>query len=205
MPEHIDITDPNIHEPKGIGAALAGTVYVANGSGSGSWSSSPFNLQETNVLLTSSNIDQSPTAVDTPLQISLGPPTDSTAYFDVSSTGTITCLQDGNYFISFFGRFGRTTSVGVSILHARFLLNDVQVRATTSEKLDDGNFSIPYRASILVTLSQNDTIKIELSTDSAGVDSGGFLTENLSASLIGQGWISPAPSAAVSIDLLEVK
>jgi hypothetical protein len=34
---HKNITDPQIHEPKGISAANAGEVYVANGSGSGSW------------------------------------------------------------------------------------------------------------------------------------------------------------------------
>lgn len=34
---HTDITDPNIHEPKGISGATAGQVYVSDGSGSGSW------------------------------------------------------------------------------------------------------------------------------------------------------------------------
>jgi hypothetical protein len=34
---HKNITDPQIHEPKGISGANAGEVYVANGSGSGSW------------------------------------------------------------------------------------------------------------------------------------------------------------------------
>jgi hypothetical protein len=37
MPEHKDITDPNLHEPKGVASATAGQVYVANGSGSGTW------------------------------------------------------------------------------------------------------------------------------------------------------------------------
>lgn len=35
--EHVNITDPNIHEPKGVASATAGEVYVADGSGSGSW------------------------------------------------------------------------------------------------------------------------------------------------------------------------
>lgn len=35
--EHADITDPYIHEPKGISQAPANSVYVANGGGSGSW------------------------------------------------------------------------------------------------------------------------------------------------------------------------
>lgn len=37
MPEHVDILDPEIHEPKGVAAAANGTTYVANGAGSGSW------------------------------------------------------------------------------------------------------------------------------------------------------------------------
>ena len=35
--QHNLITDPNIHEPKGISLALDGDVYVADGLGSGVW------------------------------------------------------------------------------------------------------------------------------------------------------------------------
>lgn len=35
---HSTLTGSELHEPKGVDAAVAGTVYVANGSGSGSWS-----------------------------------------------------------------------------------------------------------------------------------------------------------------------
>jgi len=35
--EHKSIADPNIHEPKGVSTAPAGTSYVADGTGSGSW------------------------------------------------------------------------------------------------------------------------------------------------------------------------
>lgn len=35
--QHVDITDPQIHEPKGASTAAQNTVYVANGAGSGSW------------------------------------------------------------------------------------------------------------------------------------------------------------------------
>lgn len=37
MPEHNVISDPDIHEPKGIASASDGEVYVANGAGSGAW------------------------------------------------------------------------------------------------------------------------------------------------------------------------
>ena len=35
--EHSAIVDPNQHEPKGIGSATAGQVYVADGGGTGAW------------------------------------------------------------------------------------------------------------------------------------------------------------------------
>lgn len=37
MPDHSTLTGAELHEPKGVSIAGANTVYVANGSGSGSW------------------------------------------------------------------------------------------------------------------------------------------------------------------------
>jgi len=34
---HSTLTDPYLHEPKGVATASSGEVYVANGSGSGDW------------------------------------------------------------------------------------------------------------------------------------------------------------------------
>lgn len=38
MPEHVNITDPNIHEIKGASTAAVNTVPVATGAGSHTWS-----------------------------------------------------------------------------------------------------------------------------------------------------------------------
>jgi hypothetical protein len=35
--QHSAITDPNVHEPKGVAAATVNKVYVSNGTGSGTW------------------------------------------------------------------------------------------------------------------------------------------------------------------------
>lgn len=34
---HNTLTDPYLHEPKGVASAATGKVYVANGAGSGAW------------------------------------------------------------------------------------------------------------------------------------------------------------------------
>lgn len=42
--EHSSLTDPNLHEPKGVAAASAGEVYVADGSASGAWTPREYTL-----------------------------------------------------------------------------------------------------------------------------------------------------------------
>lgn len=37
MPEHSTLTGADLHEPKGVETASAGTVYVSDGAGSGTW------------------------------------------------------------------------------------------------------------------------------------------------------------------------
>lgn len=46
--QHSALTDPQIHEPKGVATATASQVYKANGSGSGSWAK----LTETDINYT---------------------------------------------------------------------------------------------------------------------------------------------------------
>ena len=45
MPDHKAITDPEIHEPKGISTAGSDEVYVANGAGGGAWKNGPISGQ----------------------------------------------------------------------------------------------------------------------------------------------------------------
>ena len=40
--QHNTLTDPELHEPKGVSTASADTVYVAGGSGTGTWKKLPF-------------------------------------------------------------------------------------------------------------------------------------------------------------------
>ena len=39
--EHSTLTTTELHEPKGVGTAVANTVYVADGAGSGNWLQAP--------------------------------------------------------------------------------------------------------------------------------------------------------------------
>ena len=44
---HSSLTDPYLHEPKGVASASVGKVYVANGSGSGTWTAWAGMIQDT--------------------------------------------------------------------------------------------------------------------------------------------------------------
>ena len=35
--QHSGLTDPNLHEPKGVGSAAANKIYVTDGAGSGNF------------------------------------------------------------------------------------------------------------------------------------------------------------------------
>ena len=203
--EHRFATDPEIHEPKGITTATAGNVYVANGAGSGTWQDAPFlkKVIATPAFYSANFTTQQPTGLDTPLQVALGPVQDSTQYFQVGATGTITCLIAGVYILEFYGRFSRTTTAGVASLGGRFLVNDVQQGSSVVEELDDGFFSIPFRTSKVVTLDINDEIKVEIARDSSGVDNGGLSPNTVSAALQTAGWAN-SPSASVTITRLNI-
>lgn len=42
MAEHNTLTDPQLHEPKGIATADTDQIYIANGAGSGAWTTPPY-------------------------------------------------------------------------------------------------------------------------------------------------------------------
>lgn len=51
MALHRDLTGSDLHEPKGISTANAGTSYISNGSGSGNWTLiGPANINQAEVL-----------------------------------------------------------------------------------------------------------------------------------------------------------
>lgn len=76
MALHKDLTGADLHEPKGIESAAADTVYVANGSGSGSWNSRLGDVLNLNQYELTQTIDDISTA-------------DSSAYFYVPRTSRL--------------------------------------------------------------------------------------------------------------------
>lgn len=58
MPEHRLLTGNQLHEPKGVESASPGTVYVADGSGSGQWLDPFASIYNVNQIFPQQTIEQ---------------------------------------------------------------------------------------------------------------------------------------------------
>ena len=221
--EHATIPEAGLHEPKGASTATVGEVYVSDGAGSGGWEPAKIEGQTTasantvpkndgaggitwvdnlidvsNILEGQSFSDQDPTGLDTPLQVEFGPAINTTE-MDLSAAGLLTINVPGTYELDISARFGRTTAIGVSNLIARITLNGTQIFNTAAQMMDDGNFSVPFSASLSLLLVASDVIKLEIVRDSGGIDNGGFHIFNP----VLAGW-DTAPSASIRTRKLSV-
>lgn len=85
MADHASLTGASLHEPKGVAAAAAGTVYKANGSGSGSWTTIDYSSVPAGFLLT-----QAYSQVSTAFSTSTAIPIDDTIPQNTEGTEVLT-------------------------------------------------------------------------------------------------------------------
>jgi len=148
--EHVDIPDGERHEPKGISAAADGHVYVADGAGSGTWTTPeiqgqssaesgaiPFKQTDGSILW-SIPLTPSYCEVDSPEAVkSLVEDTEvlvNGAYFDdytnsdfeLTGGDTLTVNKTGVYYAYFTITLKPSTSLGSSneVVEARLKIND---------------------------------------------------------------------------------
>ncbi len=200
MPEHVNILDSQRHEAKHASTATANTVLHAKGDGTTEFkflnyanlANIPTPKGYVSVLTSASTVtSQQPTAVNTPLQVEFGAGV-TTADATLDNTGVLTFNQAGDYFITVFLRYGRTTSAGQAILFNRFLVNGAQILNSNVVKLPDQDIVVPFSATLAYTATAGDTVKMEIMRDSAGVNNGGLFRIVPTAA----GW-NPAPSATL--------
>jgi hypothetical protein len=60
--DHSTLTDPNLHEPKGIATATSGQMYVANGTGGGTWT---FPIRKYTITITPAAVSANSTSEQT--------------------------------------------------------------------------------------------------------------------------------------------
>ena len=135
--QHSAITDPNIHEPKGVAAATINKVYVSNGTGSGTWQKlSPPQLAG---LTTNGQAGDTLTVNGSGNFVFTGTPHGQVHFFDLATPYTLT------YPSSFTKLAATTTAGGIS---SNF------TEATTARLTYTGTDTVPVSVSYSVSLDQ---------------------------------------------------
>lgn len=175
---HASLTGANLHEVKGAAGATAGHVYRANGSNSASFVDplTLSNIQFGTSVSASRTADINPSVVDTPIIAGFDSSV-ANADCSIDSSGTITLTTGGVYFTTFNLNFGRTSGVGIAIIAARLLLNDVQFGFSQAMSMDNLTSSRPSQFNIIRAYNPGDVLKVQLMRDSAGINNGGLLTQ----------------------------
>jgi len=159
-------------------------------------SSSSSAFTATNVLYAASYIDQTPSALDTPLQVKFGAAQNtSTDPVMIDALGNVTFNQVGVYLFNGYGNVERQgSSGGVCTLLFRALIDGTQVGVVKGFDLDTTGFMIPYEVTTIINVTEVGTVLTwEILRDSSGVNAGGMYTH-----VTGSSWDN-IPSSQLSI------
>tara|TARA_R110000772_G_scaffold64511_3_gene144278 strand:- start:1057 stop:1671 length:615 start_codon:yes stop_codon:yes gene_type:complete len=177
--EHSAITDPEIHEPKGVSAATSGFAYIADGAGSGTWTLVPASGSRTTdevVFVGSSLVNQLPVSLDVPIQVSFGTPVNLTGDITLDGTGTFTVVNAGTYSFLMNNTYGRSASVSTAELNIRVLINASQIGGSGNTWLATSDERITKTTAFTLNLSAADVVIIEINRDGNGTNDGGLYT-----------------------------
>jgi|SRR5687768_3880968 len=181
--QHSAITDPDIHEPKGVESATLGQVYAANGAGSGTW-----HIIDPRGSVIFSNI-AAPLTTSYPSSYTKVAPTTTASGFPrevteattgrLTYTGTTTkpVRITANLFISQASGANRDIRIAIYKNGAIVASSEGQISTITATKANLVTF-----ADVLAT--QNDYFEIYIRNDGA---SGDVLTYNYFLGLSGLG------------------
>jgi hypothetical protein len=172
--QHNTITDPDIHEPKGVAAATSGKVYISNGSGSGAWEYPPGKAHAE--LYISGGTTAHTLAAASAFTL-LNPSGEWTASGNediltvTPGNGTITLNQAGHYYISFWINFTTASIASGSSYHFKYALDgSVFSREVAVSKPTNGVDKIVISSTGLVNATANQVLSIYTGGD--GTSSG---------------------------------
>lgn len=139
--------------------------------------------------------DQQPSALDTPLLIEFGAAQGTVSDpVMVDAAGKLTFNEAGEYTLILGLTYGRTGSVGTSVLIFRQLDDGVQVTTSLAKKIESAEHLDPLFITQVVKAEAGRTIEYEFYRDSVGTNFGGLFQVVPTLS----GW-GDAPSAAVAV------
>lgn len=166
--QHSVLTDPNIHEPKGVSTAAAGKVYVANGSGSGTWVY-PAGHAYGDMYITGSSASQTLAAASakTKLNPSGAWVANGNQAVTIDATnGQITILQAGVYQLDFWIVFETAAISGGAAYNFHYAVNGTpSTRKVYVKKTTNNVDTLHVSSSGYATLAANDIVSIHVGGD----------------------------------------
>ena len=167
--QHSALTDPNIHEPKGITTAQEGQVYVADGANSGDWMF-PVGHAYGEIYLTGGTATQTLPTSSGKAKLNPTGGWQENGHNNVTLDGTngeITVLQAGEYSLNFWISFTTASLAAGTKYYFHYAVNDTEsTRKVVLQKHTSGADIVTVSSSGLVSLEVNDVISIYVGGDS---------------------------------------
>lgn len=165
--EHNVITDPDIHEPKGVAAASDGQIYIADGAGSGDWRFLPHSYFYYDNIGTGTTIT-APTAYT-----KVGPTTvgDASPHeFTHSGTGRLTYTGTATIDVSIHSTITMKHSAGAGVdCYFQIFKNGAGVSGGQAVfTADSANYKV-VTLSLHTSLSTNDYVEVFTKASSGNV------------------------------------
>lgn len=186
--QHAVLTDPQLHEPKGVSTASSGQVYRANGSGSGVWVF-PSGHAYGELFIDGGTTTQTLSAASATAK--LNPTGEWTANGNANITlsaanGEITITEPGEYQLNFYISFTTASIATNSKYNFHYAVNGVpSTRKIVVAKYSNGADTLHCSATGFAELSDNDVVSIFVGGDGTSSSTAITVLEaGLSASLI---------------------
>jgi hypothetical protein len=166
--QHAVLTDPQLHEPKGVSTAASGKVYRANGSGSGVWVFPSGHAYGELYIEGGVTTQTLPAASAT---AKLNPTGEWTANGNANVTisaanGTITVLEPGEYQLNFWVSFTTASAAAQAKYNFHYAVNGVpSARKVIVAKYTNGADTLHCAVTGYANLADNDVVSIYVGGD----------------------------------------
>lgn len=161
--QHSVLTDPQLHEPKGVSTAASGKVYVANGSGSGAWQYIAGHSYG-DLYITGSSVSQTLSAASALAKLNPTGAWTANGYQNITpsaANGQFTITQTGIYQLDFWAVFETAAIASGSAYNFHYAVNGTpSTRKIYVKKISNGVDTLHLASNGYVTLAANDVVSI---------------------------------------------
>jgi len=166
--QHSALTEPNLHEPKGVSTASSGKVYVANGSGSGAWQLIAGHAYG-DLYITGSSTSQTLAAASALAKLNPTGAWTVNGYQNITpsaANGQFTIVQAGIYQLDFWVVFETAAIASGSAYNFHYAVNSVaSTRKVYTKKTSGAVDTLHVSANGYVTLAANDVLSMYVGGD----------------------------------------